>query len=82
LSPPIVPTSQNSRKKVVPFLTPVSIVIAFVVVGDLDRLRQRAGHVRPHDLAEQAFVGVVMQIEKARQNKTSCRVDVLLPFGR
>ena len=44
------------------------IIIALEVVGDLDRLRQRAGDVRPHDLAEQALVGVVMQVEKAREN--------------
>ena len=52
--PPIVPTSANRRKNVVPFITPAStpqgalrdfrrVVVALEVVGDLDRLRQRAG---------------------------------------
>ncbi len=65
----MVPTSANSRKNVVPFLHAgldrahgalrdfLRIVLALEVVGDLDRFRQRAGLVRPHDLAEQALVG-------------------------
>ena len=52
-----------------------------MVVGDLNCLRQRTGDVRPHDLAEQALVGMVMQIEKTRQDKDSRGVDFLLPFG-
>ena len=58
------------------------IVIAFVVVCDLDGLRQGTRDVRPHDLAKETFVGMVVQVEKTRQDKASSSVDFLLPFAR
>ena len=49
----------------------VGIVFALEVVGDLDRFGQRAGLVGPHDFAEQAFVGVEMQVEQPRKHQTA-----------
>ena len=40
------------------------------------------GQVGPHDFAEQAFVGVKMQIEQAREDETSRRVDFLTALTR
>jgi hypothetical protein len=51
------------------------IVLALKIIGDLDRLRQCAGNVWPHDFTEQTFVRVKVQIEKARQHQAAASVD-------
>ena len=58
------------------------IVVALEVVGDLDGFRQRARQVRAHDLAQQALVGMKMQIEKSRQHQAARRVDLFRCLGR
>ena len=53
------------------------IVLALEVVGDLDRFGQRARNVRPHDLAKEALVRMIMQIEQAGQNQLAASIDLL-----
>jgi len=53
------------------------VVFALEVIGDLDRLRQRARYVRPHDFAEQRLVGMQMKVDEARNDQVARRVDGL-----
>ena len=51
------------------------VVVALEIVGDLDRLGERAGNVRPHDVPQEAFVRMVMQVEQTRQNQIAAGID-------
>ncbi len=52
------------------------IVVALELIGDLDRLRQRAGDVGAHDRAQERLVGMEVQVEHARQDEASGRVNL------
>src|SRR5205085_5219188 len=47
------------------------IVLALEVVGNFDRFRQRPGHIRAHDLAQEAFIRMKVKLEQAGQDQAS-----------